>query len=217
MWAKGDWCPVSGEHRGSYSGLLIGASGALAPRETAEIRPFDLAEGKPPEEVDLENVTVEQFSLPRKYARPLARQGLEESEAQACESAYVPARARNVNVNVRIESLSSEPVLLPVWIMAYRYRDRLYRFLVNGQTGRATGQAPISLTKILVAAAIAVVAFLFLMLLCSGVFGSALGLGRHFRNRPTVQLTGPTVPAEAGCPDSSPAVASPLPHREYEL
>ena len=146
--AQGDWCPLSGEHRGSYSGLLIGASGALTPRETSAICPFDLATGKPPEEVDLENVTVEQFSLPRKYARPLARQGLEQSEAQACESAYMPARARNVHVNVRIESMSSEPVLLPVWIMAYRYKDQIFRFLVNGQTGRATGAAPVSWLKI---------------------------------------------------------------------
>ncbi|MFH1921330.1 MAG: hypothetical protein ABIP48_15805, partial [Planctomycetota bacterium] len=136
--ARGDWRPLSGEHRGSYLGLLIGASGALTPGETSAICPFDLAEGKPPDDVDLENVTVEQFSLPRKYARPLARQGLEQSEAQACESAYVPPKARNVHVNVRIESMSSEPVLLPVWIMAYRYRDRLFRFLLNGQTGRAT-------------------------------------------------------------------------------
>jgi hypothetical protein len=163
--ARGDWCPLSGEHRGSYSGLLIGASGALAPRETAAICPFDLSAGQPPDEVDLENVTVEQFSRPRKYARPLARQGLEQSEAAACQSHYVPGRARNVHVNVRIESMSSEPVLLPVWIMAYRYRDKLFRFLINGQTGRATGQAPISLKKVFVALGIAAAVVLFVLLL----------------------------------------------------
>ena len=37
--------------------------------------PFDLAQGVKPEEVDLDNITVEQFSVGRKYARPLARQG----------------------------------------------------------------------------------------------------------------------------------------------
>ena len=165
MGARGDWRPLSGEHRGSYSGLLIGASGALSPRETAAICPFDLGAGKTPDEIDLENVTVEQFSRPRKYARPLARQGLEQSEAATCQSRYVPDRARNVHTNVRIESMSSEPVLLPVWIMAYRYRDKLFRFLINGQSGRATGQAPISLTKILVAAGIGVLAILSVLLL----------------------------------------------------
>jgi hypothetical protein len=80
----------------------------------------------------------------RKYARPLARQGLEEMERSACQSNYVPGTARNVKVNVRIEGLMSEPVLLPVWIMAYRYGDKLFRFLVNGQSGKATGLAPLS-------------------------------------------------------------------------
>jgi hypothetical protein len=75
-------------------------------------------------------------------------------------------------VNTRIEGLSSEPMLLPVWIMAYRYKDRVFRFLVNGQTGRATGQKPTSAKKIAVAVAVGVAAVILLLLLvlaCSGV------------------------------------------------
>ncbi len=185
--ARGDWYPLAGDHHGRYAGLLIGASGALSPQETSQICPFDLAGGQSPEEVDLENVTIEQFSLPRKYARPLARQGLETAEAQACQSRYVPGRARNVHVNVRIESMSSEPVLLPVWIMAYRYRGKLYRFLVNGQSGRAAGQAPVSYAKILAAAAIAIVVFLLLLLLCWGALGLAAVPGPEDVHRSEVQ------------------------------
>lgn len=193
--ARGDWYPLAGEHHGRYENLLIGASGALAPAETAKICPFNLAEGVAPEEVDLENVTVEQFSVPRKYARPLARAGLEQSEAQACARAYVPAHsvghtnappmggARNVHVNVRIESLSSEPVLLPVWIMAYRYRERLYRFLVNGQTGQASGEAPVSWLKILMIPAIVILVALIL-LICSSAFGAETGAGINRRDEP---------------------------------
>jgi predicted RNA-binding Zn-ribbon protein involved in translation (DUF1610 family) len=174
--ARGDWYPLSGDHHGHYSGLLVGASGALTPRETSQLCPFDLSAGESPENVDLDNVTVEQFSLPRKYARPLARQGLEASESAACTANYVPGRARNVHVNVRIDSMSSEPVLLPVWIMAYRYRDTLYRFLVNGQTGRSTGLAPVSWRKILMVAAIAlVVAIIVLGIVAAAASGGQLG------------------------------------------
>lgn len=205
--ARGDWYPLSGEHRGNYSGLLIGASGVLTASETSAICPFELSQGKPPEQVDLDNVTVEQFSLPRKYARPLARQGLEQSEAQSCQSAYVPPRARNVHVNVRIESMSSEPVLLPVWIMAYRYRDQLFRFLLNGQTGQATGQAPTSLRKILVAALIATVVFLVLLVLCSGALGLASRPGPDAPIIPTVQQADAR-PATTSHNESHPPIAS---------
>ena len=169
--ARGDWCPLSGEHSEEYSGLLIGASGALTAGETASIQPFDLGQGVPPEEVDLDNVTVELFSLQRKYARPIARQAIEARVQQDVDSQYVPGNSRNVHANVRVESLSSEPVLLPVWIMAYRFEDKLYRFLVNGQTGKAAGQAPTSLSKVLLVAAAVCLGSVLLLLLIGAIAG----------------------------------------------
>lgn len=172
--ASGDWFPLSGEHHGHYEGVLIGASSALMPAETAALCPFDLAQGVDPSQVDLNNVIVEQFSVARKYARPLARQGLEDREQNACQGQYVPGNARNVKVNVRIEGLTSEPVLLPVWIMAYRYGEELFRFLVNGQTGRATGRAPVSWRKIG-----AVIGLVLLVIVGGAILAGVIGLARH--------------------------------------
>ena len=42
-------------------------------------------------------------------------------------------------------------VLLPVWVAAYRYRGRTFRFVVNGQTGQAHGERPWSKGKIALA------------------------------------------------------------------
>jgi hypothetical protein len=75
-----------------------------------------------------------------------------------------------MKVNVRLEGLTSEPVLLPVWIVAYRYRDQLFRFLINGQTGQASGQAPVSWAKVF--GVVAIVGFV-LLLLCLALLGMA--------------------------------------------
>ncbi len=174
--ARGHWFPMAGNHEGSYQSLLIGASGVLSPAETDQLCPFDLNKGVPPGQVDLENVTDEAFSLSRKYARPLARAGIEQLEEAACTSAYVPGRARNVHVNVQITGMTGQPALLPVWIMAYRFRDRVFRFLVNGQTGKAAGRAPISFAKITTAILIALLVILLLLLL-AGVF--SMGPARY--------------------------------------
>lgn len=48
-------------------------------------------------------------------------------------------------------------VLLPVWVAAYRYRGRTFRFVVNGQTGLAHGERPWSAVKIALAVLGAVV------------------------------------------------------------
>jgi hypothetical protein len=119
----------------------------LTPNETWELGPFDLSRGLPPDQVDLENAIYEPVRVQRKYARPVARQLLEDLDRQACQ-AYVPVSCRNLQVNVRLAGMVSEPVLVPVWIMAYTYRSRVFRFLINGQSGKATGHAPTSWSKV---------------------------------------------------------------------
>ena len=42
-------------------------------------------------------------------------------------------------------------VLLPLWICSYRYKERVYRFLVNARTGEVQGQRPWSWVKITLA------------------------------------------------------------------
>jgi DNA-directed RNA polymerase subunit RPC12/RpoP len=205
--ACASWYPLAGEHEGRYAGLLIGASGVLAPNETHQICPFDLGPGVPPQKVDLENITVEEFSLSKKYARPMAQSGLEQLEKDACVSSRVPGQARNAHVNVQVTEMSGEPVLLPVWIMAYRFRDRIFRFLVNGQTGKATGLAPLSYTKIVAAVLIAILVILAVLLL-AGLFQGmpgmislgtvAMGIDR-VRLAQDKRTEGPTVlPAKGG-------------------
>jgi hypothetical protein len=73
-----------------------------------------------------------------------------------------------MKVNVRVEGLSGQPALLPVWILAYRYRDRVFRFLINGQNGRCTGTAPTSYKKI-AAVIVLSIAALLAVLLCTGL------------------------------------------------
>jgi hypothetical protein len=164
MGARGDWFPLFGEHHGAYADVLVGGSGALTPAETQALCPFDCSAGVPPDDVDLDNITLERFGVQRKYARPLARAGLESLEMQAIAPA-IPGRHRNLKVNTRITDLVSRPMLLPVWVMAYRYEDEVFRFLINGQTGRATGKAPISWLKIGAAIGIAAVVAIVILLI----------------------------------------------------
>lgn len=40
-------------------------------------------------------------------------------------------------------------LLLPVWLMAYRYKDKPYRVVINAVTGEVSGERPYSLVKII--------------------------------------------------------------------
>ena len=63
------------------------------------------------------------------------------------------------SVQTRHANVTFKHVLLPVWISAYRYRDRVYRFVINAQTGATSGQYPwswVKVTLLVIAALIAV-------------------------------------------------------------
>ena len=39
-------------------------------------------------------------------------------------------------------------ILLPVWLSSYRYKEKVYRFLINARTGEVQGERPYSALKI---------------------------------------------------------------------
>lgn len=144
---RGDWYPLSGKNRQTHQGILIAGSSILSTMETQSISPFDITSAVSPDEVDLENSIYEEFRVPRKLARPLARGAIEEIERQIC-AAKVPNRHRNVKVNVRITDMHGQPMLLPIWVLAYQYKEKVHRVLINGQSGKIAGSAPFSYAKL---------------------------------------------------------------------
>ena len=70
-------------------------------------------------------------------------------------------------------------VLFPVWIASYRYKDKIYHFLVNGQTGEVQGEAPISWIKVaLVVIFVLIVIMVLFLLFSAGEAMAALHLYR---------------------------------------
>ncbi len=164
--SRGDWYPVSGENSSHYDGILIGGSRILTPQETASIAPFHIDSAVRPSQIDLTRSIVEEFRVPRKLARPLARAAIDRLEHVTC-TRHVPNRSRNVRVNVRITSMRGYPMLLPVWILAYQYKRQVHRVLLNGQTGKIAGSAPFSYGKLVAVLLIvgALLAAIFLVLI----------------------------------------------------
>ena len=39
-------------------------------------------------------------------------------------------------------------LILPIWLATYTYQDKVYHFVVNGQTGKVSGKKPLSWIKI---------------------------------------------------------------------
>jgi hypothetical protein len=56
---------------------------------------------------------------------------------------------RILTTHSKYDQVTFKHVLLPVWISSYRYKNKVFRFLVNGQSGKVKGERPYSIMKIL--------------------------------------------------------------------
>lgn len=85
-------------------------------------------------------------------------------------------RQRVHDVRTTVSDVTFKHVLLPVWMAAYKYRGKSYRFVVNGRTGRVIGERPYSAWKIafaVVAGLILAAAFGYMIALNQQTYGGA--------------------------------------------
>ena len=60
---------------------------------------------------------------------------------------------KNLKLSTRYYDVTYKYLLLPVWISSYKYKDKVYQFMVNGQTGKVSGKTPISIPKVIITVA----------------------------------------------------------------
>jgi uncharacterized ParB-like nuclease family protein len=71
------------------------------------------------------------------------------------------------NTRIRPEKEDARYVLLPVWVLTYRRKEKLYYYVMNGQNGKVCGRLPVSWKRLAVLFS-SVTAGLFLLLALGG-------------------------------------------------
>lgn len=74
---------------------------------------------------------------------------------------------RNLKVSSAFSGLTYKYLLLPVWLSSFKYNDKVYQFMVNGQTGKVSGEAPVSWPKVIITVVVVlVVLYVLYKLMC---------------------------------------------------
>ncbi len=143
-----EWWPLSGRHHHYYSGFMVSGSQGLPQQDAERIKPYNLPALKRYEPYYLAGWLCEEYSIGKEQALEVCQQEFYERE-QSNVAAFLPGdEYRDVNVSTYFSKIHSDLCLLPVYILTYHYDDQLYRFLVNGQTGRCAGDKPVSRTRV---------------------------------------------------------------------
>jgi len=78
---------------------------------------------------------------------------IREQAKQACYRDIPTCHVRNFSMTADFSDEAWRYVLLPVYLATYKYDERIFQIMVNGQTGAVAGQKPVTWWKVWLAIA----------------------------------------------------------------
>lgn len=161
------WVPASGHRDDRHDDELVYASRGL-PRELVRgVEPFDTSKLEPFAPAFLAGWGAEEAAFGAEQGWLVGQAQLRQEQERRCAGDVPGDTHRNLEVHTEFSDVHFKPTLLPIFVAAYAYREKIYRFLVNGQTGEVSGEAPWSWPKIALAT-LAALALLLAFLALSG-------------------------------------------------
>jgi len=162
-----DWFPTSGFYAENIDDELVAASNRYDDQIMQAIEPFDCAKGTGYKPEYLSGYGAERYTLGLadgwKEAQESIRRHLESQVESKIRRERHADHVRNVHLNTNFSGITYKYMMLPVWMSGFQYKDKLYQFMVNGQTGKVGGRHPVSAAKVIltVAAVLIILALLF--------------------------------------------------------
>ncbi|MFZ5964749.1 TFIIB-type zinc finger domain-containing protein [Thalassococcus sp. BH17M4-6] len=142
------WRPASGRVARFFDDVLVLASTSLPKRYTDALPPWDLTTLEPYRPEFLAGFRAEGYTVDLHDGFAEARQIMDRQIERDVKFDIGGDRQRVNSVETDVSAVTFKHILLPVWMAAYKYRGKSYRFVVNGQTGRVQGERPWSAWKI---------------------------------------------------------------------
>ena len=145
---KTRWYSASGRVSRRFDDAMVMASTSLPERLGNDLTPWDLGALEPYSPDYLAGFQAEGYTVVLADGHTKARAYMANVINDDVRRDIGGDEQRVDNVDTRFEDETFKHVLLPVWMAAYKYGGKSYRFLVNGQTGEVQGERPYSWWKI---------------------------------------------------------------------
>jgi hypothetical protein len=173
------WRWESGEVRLRIDDLLVEGTGRLSALLMGKIKNFDMSALAAYEAKFLAGMQAQAYDIPLEKAWETGRQQMREKTRQECINQASTSQVRNFSMNLDFGDESWRYILLPIYLNTYRYEDKTFQIMVNGQTGAIAGQRPVDWNKVwlAIAALLAPGVFLGLIGLITAAIGIGIGIG----------------------------------------
>lgn len=160
-----DWYPIRGHEERYFDDTPVCASKNADADLLRKIRPFSLKVLHVYNPAYLAGFIAERYSIGLSDSftslRPLIERDMESYiRTQAGYDTYAGMVYHHHYRDVRFKH-----ILLPVWTSSFTYKQKRFPFMVNGETGKVAGRAPVSPLRVLLAALCLLAFFAFVILL----------------------------------------------------
>jgi DNA-directed RNA polymerase subunit RPC12/RpoP len=142
------WTAVSGNVDHFFDDVLVCASHSIPDNLIQQLTPWDLPNVETFRPEFLAGFQTERYTIGLQEGFAAAR-GIMDGEIRTLCCRDIGGDHQQLNtVNTQHTAITFKHILQPVWLAPYRYREKLFRIVVNARTGEVVGTRPYSFWKI---------------------------------------------------------------------
>jgi DNA-directed RNA polymerase subunit RPC12/RpoP len=142
------WYAASGTIQQAFNDVLIPSTRSLPDKLARALEPWDLPNLVPYQDEYLRGFRAESYQVGLEEGFESAKAVMDAAIRESARRDIGGDEQRVLSVKTRHDNVTFKHILLPVWLSAYRYKDKVYRFMVNARTGEVQGERPWSWIKI---------------------------------------------------------------------
>jgi hypothetical protein len=131
-----------------FNDVLVNASKQIDENLMNKLEPFEFSELLHYKPEFLSGFIAERYSIGLKEGWQRAVDFVKSGINRGITREINADEVRNLMVSTSYNDIKYKHILLPIWISAYTYKNKVFRYMINGQTGEVQGKAPVSPWKV---------------------------------------------------------------------
>lgn len=149
------WRSVSGVYQEFIDDETVVASKRYEDSGVKKCEPFKLSKLIPYTPQALAGFVAERYSIGLKEGWGIAQNQIHGKLKNNIQT-YVKEqwscdRVSGVDFSTLYSKITYKYILVPVWMSSFKYKEKTYQFVVNGQTGKVGGKSPVSAFRVILA------------------------------------------------------------------
>lgn len=143
------WFRISGVHKKTIDDILICSGNKIRQEDLDKISPFDTNNSYVFDDRYLAGHSAEHYNIPVDKGWDVAQNIIKQEIRSEILNKYIYDVVDYLNFTPVYTNIKYKYVVLPVWLSSFTYKNKKYHYLVNGETGKISGNYPKSVWKIL--------------------------------------------------------------------